>query len=101
VRLKREKRPITVDGEAYRWILSPNDGFLTLVVYSQNRLGQRLIAHLSYEEKWVEDASGVRRSAGHRIVTPRLVRKIILDARLRGWDPAATKPPEFRITVED
>lgn len=101
MRTKRERRQITVDGEVYGWVLSPDDGYMVLIVRLLNRPGQRLLAYLEYKDIWVEESPGIKRSTGHRVVTPRLVRKIILDAQTRGWEPATVKPPEFRITVED
>lgn len=99
---RREKRKITVQGEQYRWVLSPDDGYLILWVSLLNRPGQRLQAVLKYHDGWVATNPGARRSTGQlRAVTPRAVRAVILAGLARGWQPSATDTAIFRMLDAD
>ena len=73
---KKGARRIVVEGESYRWIVSPDDEpGLGIIVEKDNSYGQRLIA-------WVEHGS---------IITPAIVRKAILYALTQGWKPSEQK----------
>jgi hypothetical protein len=73
---RKGARKIIVEGESYRWIVSPDDEpGLGIVVEKDDGHGQRLVV-------WVEHGN---------IVTPALVRRVILYALAQGWTPAARK----------
>jgi hypothetical protein len=84
---KDSRRRITVEGRVYHWRVAPDDGFVALLVRAEGSAGQRLWAKFHYHDA----------ADGHRLVTPRAVRAAILAGLQRGWDPAITKPPLFRV----
>lgn len=69
---KKGTRKITVDGVVYRWIVSPDDEpGLGIVVECAEFPGEKLIT-------WVEHGN---------VISPWLVRKTILHALSKGWQP--------------
>jgi len=94
---KDNRRRITVDGVVYRYTVSPDDGFIALIARPENACGQRLWVKFGYHDEWLPAGEGAHRSAGHRLILPRVVRLAILDGIRRGWNPAATKPGLFRV----
>ena len=99
-RSRRETRRITVEGVEYRWVLSPNDGYMTLLVSLLGRPGQRLHAYFKYHDIWVPGGEGVSWSAGQRrVVTPRVVRTVILAALTRGCSRRQLTTPSSPCTT--
>lgn len=82
---KKGSRRIVVGAIPYRWVVSPDDGFLILVVELVEKPGQRLEAFFSYNPK---------------AMTPGSVRQIIEFALTRGWKPQqrGLKPIRFKET---
>ena len=76
---RKGSRTIRVEGVAYRWVVSPDDGYMRIVVELRDGPGQRLSVQIGYG---LEPSAG----AGRRI-TPALVRHVILAAPSRGWTP--------------
>jgi hypothetical protein len=73
---KKGARMIVVEGESYRWVVSPDDEpGLGIVVEREAGPGQRLLA-------WVKHGN---------TISPALVRKVILYALSRGWTPSERK----------
>jgi hypothetical protein len=74
---RKGTRLIAVDGHRYRWAVAPNDepGF-GVVVELADPPGQRLLT-------WLDHGN---------IVTPRVVRRIILHGLQHGWDPHRRGP---------
>ena len=73
---KKGTRRIVVEGESFRWVVSPDDEpGLGIVVERDAGHGQRLVA-------WVEHDN---------IVSPALVRRVILYALSWGWAPTERK----------
>ena len=69
---KKGTRVIAIDGIQYRWIVAPNDEpGLAIVVEGANSPGRRLVS-------WVEHGT---------LITPALIRQIILSGRRAGWLP--------------
>jgi hypothetical protein len=93
---RKDSRRITVDGVVYRYIISPDDGFVALIARPEGARGQRLWVKFGYHDDWVPSGAA-HRSAGHRLILPRVVRLAILDGLRRGWDPSAAKPGLFRV----
>ena len=56
-------RSITVADTVYRWLASPDDGYLRLIVEQRDDPGQRLVACFHYHDTYVRDPSG----AWHRV----------------------------------
>ena len=95
-RSKYVKRRITVDAQEYRWVLSPDDGYMVLWVRLYTQPRQRLRANFLYHDIWIPSGPGVWHSLGQRCsITPKVVRAVILTGLAQGWQPTATKPAEF------
>lgn len=73
-----DRRTIRVDGVDYCWTVSPDSGFLTLIVQSAAGEGQRVEAQFTYEDP---------------PLTPAIARRVIEEALRRGWDRQAQGPP--------
>lgn len=84
---KKGSRSIVVGTIPYRWVVSPNDGFLVLVVELAEKPGQRLEAFFGYDPQ--------------KIMTPDSVRKIIEFALTRGWKPAQRGLKAIRFQEAD
>ena len=65
-------RTIEVDGVVYRWIVSPDSGFMVVVVEAAKLQGQRVEAYFDY---------------ANEPVTSAMVREIIKHALSNGWEP--------------
>lgn len=82
----KRSRAIEVDGEPYRWALSPDSSYDVIVVQSATGAGAKLLVYATYE--------GSRFNAlndnGPHAVTPALVTLIIRQARQQGWQPEET-----------
>lgn len=82
-------RRITVEGVVYRWVASPNDGYITLVVERADNPGQRLEALFEYHDIFQPVGADAARVVGQcRSVSPGAVRAVILAALGRGWRPS-------------
>src|SRR5574341_1007782 len=69
--LSKASHPIRVGATGYRWIVSSEDGFMVVVVQKATGKGSRLRARVNWDD----------------IVSPSMVRKIILEGLKHGWDP--------------
>ena len=96
---KDSRRRITIGGVVYRYTISPDDGFVALIARPEDVRGQRLWVKFSYHDDWVPVGGGAHRSAGHRLILPRVVRLAILDGLRRGWNPSATEPALFGLEL--
>jgi hypothetical protein len=84
---KKGSRLIRVGGRSYRWVASPDSGYITLVVESAAKRGQRLTARFPYCDVRLEPAVGPLVLIQRSIVTPGLVRRSILEGLAQGWKP--------------
>lgn len=82
---RKGSRGITVDGVAYRWVVSPDDGYMVLVVQMCDQPGQRLEAFFKYRDITVPGGHIVGQLCSIR---PGVVRAVILAALQRGWQPS-------------
>jgi hypothetical protein len=95
---KKGTRLINIDGTAYRWAVSPDDGFMVLVAELARRPGRRLEAFFRYHDIYEPDGPGALRIVGQRrSIGPRAVRTVVLAALVRGWQPAARGRGPYRI----
>jgi hypothetical protein len=95
---KRGTRRIVVDGVAYRWVVSPDDGYLVLVAELADEPGQRLEAFFRYHDVYEPLGEGVLRIVGQRrSIRPGVVRAVILAALGRGWQPSQRGIQPFRM----
>ena len=81
---KKGTRPITVNDIAYRWTVSPDSGYIKLIVVREPQTGQRLTAIFPF-----------------RLIIPSLVRSVILLALEQGWQPTKQGLKEFYIFDAD
>ena len=88
---RKGSRKITVDGIEYRWVLSPDSGYVVLVVELSEHPGQRLQA--------ISDSEWYERSPN--AVTPALVARVIHLALQEGWRSSEKGLPPFRINNFD
>jgi hypothetical protein len=81
-------RAIVVGGQRFRWLVSDRDApaRLVAVVQRADGRGRRLLADVGYERVWRSSApTGAPRQGS--VVSPSLVRAIILRGLERGWRP--------------
>jgi hypothetical protein len=89
---------MVVDGAAYRWVVSPDDGYLVLVAELADDPGQRLEVIFEYHDVYAPVGSSARGILGQRgSVRPAVVRAAIQVALSRGWQPARRGLGEFRL----
>lgn len=86
---RKGSRGITVGGQNFRWVLSPDSGFMALVAELSETPGQRLEAQLPYATSAAGDP---------RAVTPTIVRAVIELALFEGWQPQKRGSAPFRLT---
>lgn len=95
---KRGSRCLVIDGVAYRWVVSPDDGYMVLVAELAEEPGQRLEAYFSYHDVYEQQGAGVSRIVGQRrIIRPGIVKATIQAALGRGWKPSQGGLPALRI----
>lgn len=98
---KKNSRRIIVGGQVYRWIVSPNDGFMTLAAELAENPGQRVEAFFNYHDLYEPHESlgpGALRIVGQRrSITPAVARTVIEAAVARGWQPSERGRDAFRI----
>lgn len=95
---KKGSRCMTIDNITYRWILSPNDGYMVLYVELAEEPGQRLEAFFDYHDLYEPAESGAYRIVGQRrSVSPGVVHKVIHTALARGWQPSRRERQAFRV----
>lgn len=80
---------ITIDDVIYRWVVSPDSGYMTLVVEFADDPGQRLEKHFSYND----DSECLAQTQ----ITPKVVRESILAALANGWTPMQKGIKPFRV----
>jgi hypothetical protein len=80
---KKGSRKINVENTEYRWTVSPDDGFMVIVVEKRENPGQRLSVQIGYDDERSHSGVSVQRQK----ITPSLIRQVILKARSLGWTP--------------
>jgi hypothetical protein len=99
---KGGSRQITVGGRAYRWVVSPDDGYMVLVAELAAAPGQRLEAFFRYSDVHEPDGTGGLRVVGQRrSVSPGVVRAVIEAALGGGWQPGRRGLAPFRVPDAD
>ncbi len=81
---KKGSKKIVISDVSYRWVVSPDDGYMVLVVELAENPGQRLQAMFSYEDEQ-DPESGVCHQRFQ--ITPKVVISTILSALSKGWLP--------------
>lgn len=87
---KKGTRIITVNETTYRWVVSPSDGYLYLIIEHNDFSGQRLNAGFKFHNTYVYDKDNEYQKWAQRcLITPSLVKSVILLALDKGWKPQA------------
>lgn len=87
---------INVDGTAYRWVVSPDSGYMWLIVERAKNPGQRIEAQFDYHDRLQRDYSLVQR----RSITLGVVSNIIGHALMNGWQPGMPGLKALRVDGE-
>jgi hypothetical protein len=90
---RKGSRSIEVADQRYRWVVSPDSGYMVLVIEPEDEPGQRLEVLVNY--------SHADTNKHDVVVTPSVVRRAIELALLEGWRPAARGLPPFRLSNSD
>ncbi len=90
---KKGSRTIKVDEIIYRWVLSTDSGFMSIIAELDGGPGQRMEAQVSYRDQ-PGDSQQAR-------VTPETVRRAINFAIGEGWTPNVVGLPPFRLIDAD
>lgn len=82
-------RRISVDNQQYTWVASGNDGWIDLLICASTRSGQKLLASFGYHQTLIPEEGGSYRivSGSQFIITPAVVREVILYGLSHGWHP--------------
>jgi hypothetical protein len=84
-------RAITVDGASYRWCFRSGAEDSTVKLQGTNSGGQQAVVTMrGVRDPWVAFSDG---NAEWISVTPRIARRMILQALARGWQPARRAAP--------
>lgn len=88
---KKGSYAISVDAHQYRWAVSPDSGFMDLVIQDASGRGQRVSIAIDYDDKVVDDSKepGKSRHIQTRQVTPASVKAMIQKSIALGWEAAA------------
>ena len=90
---RKGSRRIKVAGRDYRWVVSPDSGFLVMVAELDAEPGQRLEAQFEYSSA---EARGTSTA-----LTPSTVRATIEQAREAGWQPTKRGLPPFKLRMPE
>lgn len=102
---KRKSRKIVVDDLEYRWSPSQDSGYMVLTVQHVSGRGMKIETFISDGKNIVIENGSYSIEVGSvdkLIITPGLVRKVIQDARLMGWNPLENgKPLMLRLNENE
>jgi len=94
---KKKSRPITIDNERYRWLISPRTkGIIAFIAEKENSNGSVIEVKIESDinEFWTEfpNVNGL----DLKVIKPKDAELIIRQARNLGWDPELSgKPNKF------
>lgn len=77
---KKGSRKIIVDNVEFRWNVTGNDGWITVVIWPERGENQKLVGTFGYHSEYLDevDERGIYIiSKGQIIITNRVIRKII------------------------
>ncbi|ASS49695.1 MAG: hypothetical protein A3D31_08945 [Candidatus Fluviicola riflensis] len=90
---KKKSRLITINTNVYRWVISPNDGYIVLVAHREDVQGQKLEVYVNSEINsfWVEFP--YTSNLNLKILNPKDAETIIRQALNLGWNPETKGKP--------
>lgn len=90
---KKKSRIINIDGNQYRWLVGPNDGYNVFVAEKEGVAGQKIEVYFDTEidKYWTEfpNISGLNL----KILKPKDAAFIIRQALEQGWEPEKKGSP--------
>ena len=89
---KKESRTLVTGGIRYRWVVSPDSGYMVLVVINDESPGQKLEVQMDYDDLSAHQE--------HRQITPGFVVGCIEEGLQRGWQPRTPELKPFRISLQ-
>ena len=99
---KKGSRTISVDGELYRWVVSPDDGYCVVVVEHATNPGQRLAVHCDpYPDVGHVKTNEPSAPKTHRTIGPGAVARLIRSALSQGWVSQSNRGSEFLLQSAD
>jgi hypothetical protein len=99
---KKGTRIITVDDTEYRWVVSPSDGYLYIIIEHNDFPGQRLNAGFKYHNYYIFDKENrYSKFTQRRLITPSLVKSVILLAIDKGWKPTQRGLGYFSLWLDE
>jgi hypothetical protein len=96
---KKDYRRITVEGVVYQYTISPNDGFISLIVRDEGMPKQKLDVAFEYDDQRVNTGDDIIPS--QRLILPHIVRLAILEGLRQGWNPSLSRPGIFQLKNGD
>ncbi len=93
-------RNIVVDGVHYRWRAAGNDDFISLVICPRDLPGGKVVCTFGYHHTQVPLGGGQVRLVRQLVITARIVRRVVLHALGKGYDPRV-KAPELDLRSLD
>jgi hypothetical protein len=96
---KKGSRRIRVGESNYRWVVSPSDGCMEVVVGLDPERGRRLVVVTSYHYEVIPASGGMIRPKAQ--IGPAFVAKCITTATAMGWDPRSAAGESFRLIETD
>jgi hypothetical protein len=97
---KKGSAKIRVQERDYRWVVSPNDGIMDLVIQENSGKGRKLAIAIDYDDERhpMPSIPGGFSVTPQRQITPGMVRDMILQAIGLGWQPDTRgKTMSFRL----
>lgn len=90
---KRKSRTININGEIFRWVVSPGSGFLVFVLEHETIKGQRIEVYIESDtnDYWINFP--YIENMNLRLVKPYVVRRMIVQAISLGWKYKETGRP--------
>jgi len=83
---KKKRRKIVIEDKTYFWQATGNDGWIDLCVTGEVKGCQKLLTAFDYQYSPPEFAPGIL-YMGQFIITPFIVRQVIVYALTQGWKP--------------
>jgi hypothetical protein len=93
---KKNSRPITVNNEFFRWVISQDSGYICIVVQHNSGKGAKLDAIISHNSSLLAESNAPHVTYGgieEYTVTPAVIARLISCAIDIGWQPLHPGPP--------